>query len=64
MEIIQEMGVPVTEVRAGGGGGRSALWRQMQADMFGVPVKTVQAAEGPALGVALLAAVGAGARCV
>ena len=61
MEIIQEMGVPVTEVRAGGGGGRSALWRQMQADMFGVPVKTVQAAEGPALGVALLAAVGAGA---
>ena len=61
MEIIREMQVPVTEVRAGGGGGRSALWRQMQADMFGVPVRTVQAAEGPALGVALLAAVGVGA---
>ena len=29
--------------------------------MFGVPVRTVQAAEGPALGVALLAAVGVGA---
>jgi len=61
VEIIRGMNVPLKEIRAGGGGGRSPLWRQMQADMFGLPVNTVQVSEGPALGVALLAAVGAGA---
>jgi xylulokinase len=60
MDIIRQMNVPVTEIRAGGGGGRSPLWRQMQADMFNLPVTTVNSTEGPALGVALLAAVGAG----
>jgi xylulokinase len=54
------MGVPVDEIRASGGGGRSALWRQIQADVFGRTVLTVNAAEGPAYGAALLAGVGAG----
>ena len=40
---------------------RAALWRQMQADVFGQNVVTINAEEGPAYGVALLAAVGAGA---
>ena len=43
-----------------GGGGSSKLWRQMLADLYGCQVKTTQNKEGPALGVALLAAVGAG----
>ena len=44
-----------------GGGGRSPLWRQMLADIYGTPVSTVQSAEGgAALGVAILAGVGAG----
>ncbi len=60
MEIIKEMGVDVTEVRASGGGGKSKLWRQMQADMFGCAINTINSGEGPALGVALLAGVGAG----
>jgi len=47
-------------VRASGGGGKSKLWRQMQADVFGTDVYTVTSSEGPALGVALLAGVGAG----
>ncbi|MBC7765909.1 MAG: xylulokinase [Hyphomonadaceae bacterium] len=60
MEIIKGMGIPVSEVRASGGGGKSKLWRQMQADMFNTDIVTISASEGPALGVALLAGVGAG----
>ena len=43
-----------------GGGGSSSLWRQMLADAYNCPVKTVKSKEGPALGVAILAGVGAG----
>ncbi|HEY8742278.1 MAG TPA: xylulokinase [Chloroflexota bacterium] len=60
LEILREMQVPIAEVRASGGGARSDLWRQIQADVFGTPVVTVQSQEGPALGAALLAAVGHG----
>jgi xylulokinase len=61
LDVLIAMGVPVSEVRAGGGGGRSALWRQIQADVFGREVLSLQAAEGPAYGAALLAGVGTGA---
>ena len=44
----------------GGGGARSPLWRQIQADVYGQSVETVQAEEGAAYGAALLAGVGAG----
>ncbi|HHU62990.1 MAG TPA: xylulokinase [Clostridiales bacterium] len=59
-EIIRELDIEVNEVRASGGGGRSRLWRQMQADMFNRDIVTINSSEGPALGVALLAGVGAG----
>jgi xylulokinase len=61
LEIIEGLGVPVREIRASGGGSRSPLWRQIQADVFGRKVVTINTEEGPAYGVALLAAVGAGA---
>jgi xylulokinase len=61
LAIIQSLGVPVRQIRASGGGSKSALWRQIQADVFGQKVATINAEEGPAYGVALLAAVGAGA---
>ncbi len=61
LQIIRELGVPVRQIRASGGGARSPLWRQIQADVLGQRVVTVNAQEGPAYGVALLAAVGAGA---
>lgn len=61
LEIIQELGVPVKQIRASGGGSRSPLWRQIQADVFGQSVVSLNAEEGPGYGVALLAAVGAGA---
>ncbi|MFO0883903.1 MAG: FGGY-family carbohydrate kinase [Pirellulales bacterium] len=61
LAIIKEMGVPVKQIRASGGGSKSPLWRQMQADVFGQDVVTINAEQGPGYGVALLAAVGAGA---
>jgi xylulokinase len=60
LDLLVAMGVPVEEIRASGGGGRSPLWRQIQADVFGRKVATVNAAEGPAYGAALLAGVGTG----
>jgi xylulokinase len=60
LDLLVAMGVPVEEIRASGGGGRSPLWRQIQADAFGREVATINAAEGPAYGAALLAGVGTG----
>jgi len=56
--IFAEMQVPVHGVRLGGGGARSTLWRQIQADVYGYPVEIVEAEEGAAYGAALLAGVG------
>jgi xylulokinase len=61
LEIIKALDIPVKEIRVSGGGARSAFWRQMQADIYGHKVVTINAEEGPAYGVALLAAVGSGA---
>jgi len=60
LEIIKEMGIEVSEIRLSGGGAKSEFWRQMQADVYGQPVCTINAEEGPAYGVALLAGVGTG----
>jgi len=59
-EIIKEMGIPIEEVRAIGGGARSPLWRKIQASIYQVPLSRVRVDEGPAFGAALLAAVGQG----
>jgi xylulokinase len=57
--IFQEIGVPVKTIRLGGGGARSPLWRQIQADAYGQRVEIVEAEEGAAYGAAILAGVGA-----
>lgn len=59
--IFDEMSVPVTSIRLGGGGARSPMWRQIQADVYGRQVETVAAEEGAAFGAAILAGVGASA---
>ena len=61
LSIFDGMNITVQEMMACGGGGSSSFWRQMLADVYGCPVHTVNAKEGPALGVALLAGVGVGA---
>lgn len=59
-EILKEMGVDIDDMTACGGGGSSPLWRGMLADIYNCPIKTCTSKEGPALGVAILAGVGAG----
>ncbi len=59
--IFEEMKIPVTSIRLGGGGARSPLWRQIQADIYAHEVEIVEAEEGAAYGAAILAATGAGA---
>ena len=54
------MGTEINDMMACGGGGTSPLWRSMLADLFNCNVSTVNSKEGPALGVAILAGVGAG----
>ncbi len=53
--------MPVWQILTSGGGAKSRLWREMQANVLGKKVVTINTDQGPALGVALLAAVGAGA---
>lgn len=60
LSVLKEMGVVPDSMLACGGGGSSALWRQMLADIFGCKVKTVASKESAALGAAILAGVGAG----
>ncbi len=60
VDLVRSIGVEVNSARVGGGGARSALWRQMLADNFGVPVARTNTDEGPAFGAAILAGVGAG----
>ena len=60
-EILKELNVPCKIIRLGGGGARSALWRQIQADVYGQAVEIMEAEEGAAYGVAILAGVAAGA---
>jgi len=59
--ILQELGVVPNHMLLTGGGARVPFLRRMQAEVFGLPVCTVNREEGPAYGAALLAAVGAGA---
>ena len=56
--LINAMGIETNLVKASGGGTRSELWRQMQADIFNCPVSTTKgASEGAAFGAALLSGV-------
>lgn len=60
LEILREFGQTAGEVRVMGGGAKSPLWRQIQADIFGMPVVTMNMEEASAAGAAILAAVGTG----
>jgi xylulokinase len=61
LTIFSELKLPIETIRLGGGGARGAVWRQVQADIYGMRVDLVEAEEGPAYGAALLAGVGVGA---
>jgi xylulokinase len=60
LTLFREIGVPIESIRLGGGGARSPLWQQIQADIYGMPVELIEAEEGAAYGAALLAGVAIG----
>ena len=58
MMRLTELGLEPSQIRVTGGGANSPLWRQMIADVTGIPVVALKTNEGAALGAALQAAVG------
>lgn len=61
MELMKQSGLgQITQVRVSGGGAKSALWRQILADVMDSELVTVNTTEGAAYGAAVLAGVGAG----
>lgn len=60
IEAQRNAGVKITEIAATGGCTKSAMWNQMQADMYKVPVKVLKTTETGCLGAAIYAGIGAG----
>ncbi|MFB3814524.1 MAG: xylulokinase [Terriglobales bacterium] len=58
LEIFRSLGVPIAEVRLAGGGARSALWREIQAEIYRARCIVLESTEGAAYGAAILAMVG------
>lgn len=58
--VLKEMNISPETMLLCGGGAKSKLWKNMICNTFALPVATSQSSEAPALGVAILAAVGAG----
>jgi xylulokinase len=61
LDAMAAAGIAVDELRAFGGGARSPLWLQVKADVYGKPVRAMDVAEAPCLGVAILAGAATGA---
>jgi len=60
MEVFEELGIKIERVIASGGGAKSKVWRQMQADIFNKEISMTQSIEQTAMGTAILAGVGVG----
>ncbi|MBR1568184.1 MAG: xylulokinase, partial [Lachnospiraceae bacterium] len=59
-EVAKHAGIPITRTKICGGGAKSPLWRKIIANVLNLPVDSIESEEGPALGAAMLAAVGCG----
>ncbi len=60
LEVFKELGIKIEQVIASGGGAKSRVWRQMQADVFNKEISMTQSTEQAAMGAAILAGVGVG----
>jgi xylulokinase len=60
LEAMRDAGLDVRRLTIVGGGAKGALWRQIKADVTGLPVRVPTSVETTATGAAILAAVGAG----
>jgi xylulokinase len=60
LECFKRLNLPIREIRIGEGGAKSPLWRQIQADVFGQPVRLMETEDASAVGASLIAGVGVG----
>jgi len=60
LEAMRDSGLGVRRLTIVGGGAKGPLWRQIKADVTGLPVRVPESVETTATGAAILAAVGAG----
>lgn len=60
LEVARALDIPLTSTRICGGGAKSPLWCKMIANILNLKVERIAVEEGPALGAAMLAAVGCG----
>jgi xylulokinase len=60
LAAMRDAGLEVRRLTIVGGGAKGALWRQIKADVTGLPVRVPTSVETTATGAAILAAVGAG----
>lgn len=60
LEVARSLGIEITRTKICGGGAKSPLWKRMVANIMNVKVDVLENEEGPALGGAILAAVGCG----
>ncbi len=60
LDIMRGMGVKASEIRLSGGGAKSAFWRQLQADIYGVDTCVTNSTAGSAYGAMIMGGVGAG----
>lgn len=60
LEILNEVGINTDDMALCGGGGKSAFWQKMLADVYMLPIKTMESGEGAALGAAILGGVASG----
>lgn len=60
LEVARSLGLKIERTKICGGGAKSALWKRMIASIMNVKVDVIASEEGPALGGAMLAAVGCG----
>jgi xylulokinase len=58
--VSRDLGIPIQQARAVGGGARSSMWCQIMADVFGIELVTINVTDSTAYGAALLAGVGVG----
>jgi xylulokinase len=59
-EVAKKSGIDIKRTKICGGGAKSPLWRKIIANVLNISVDSIESEEGPALGAAMLAAVGCG----
>lgn len=60
VDVFEDVGIPLSRVMVTNGGSKSVLWKQIHADVLGLPLHPVRGHPGASLGAAVIAAIGIG----